>query len=173
MSRDTARSRHGRYGFTLVEMLIAIAILSFLSYMAVTSFVKLSEKYTVESETKTLYADLMDARGRAMQRSRIFFVRLAGSGYSTHEDINPKPDGNGIFDSGLDNQVVSVTLKHAVNQSMTGGPNFSFDRNGIASDTGVIWLSSPVKADYDCITVRETRTKMGQYDESTGTCAER
>lgn len=162
----------GKKGFTLVELMITIAILGFLSWMAVTSFTRLSEQYAVETETKQLYADLMDARGRAMQRSRVFFVRLTASGYSTHEDASPAPDGNGIFDSGQDRQVVSAKLNHAVNQNLSGGWNFSFDRNGIASETGVIWFSSPVKADYDCISVRETRTKMGQYDGA-GNCAEK
>ena len=43
--------------------------------------------------------------------------------------------------------------------------SFNFNRNGIASVTGFIrtFFRSTVQPDYDCITVRPTRIKMGQY----------
>ena len=46
--------------------------------IAVSNFGGMNEKYKVEAETKQLYADLMDARGRAMQRNRVFFVQVYG-----------------------------------------------------------------------------------------------
>jgi hypothetical protein len=119
----------------------------------------------VEEETKQLYADLMDVRGRAMQRNRFSFVRMTGSGYATYEDTNPVPDGNGIWDTNVDNQVVNMTVRHTITTNLAGGtPNFAFNRNGIATDTGTIWFSSTANADYDCITIRETRIKMGQWN---------
>ncbi len=164
----------GREGFTLVEILIVVVILTILSTMAVTSFLGLSEKYKVETETKQLYADLMDARGRAMQRNRFHFVRFAASGYATYDDTSPSPDGNGAYNTGLDNQVVNVTFKHPITTVLSGGtPNFSFNRNGISSDTGYIRLTSTVNPDYDCITIRETRTKTGKYDATAGVCVEK
>lgn len=163
----------GREGFTLVEILVAVVILGILATMAVTSFLGLSEKYEVETETKQLYADLMDARGRAMQRNRFHFVRITANGYATYDDGSPSPDGDGIYNSGLDNQVANVTVQHTINTVLSGGPNFAFNRNGIASDTGRIWFSSTANPDYDCITIRETRTKMGKYDATAGICVEK
>ena len=164
----------GREGFTLVEILVAVVILGILATMAITSFLGLSEKYKVETETKQLYADLMDARGRAMQRNRFHFVRITANGYATYDDSSPSPDGNGIYNGGLDNQVANVTVKHTINTVLSGGtPNFAFNRNGIASDTGYIRFSSTANPDYDCITIRETRTKMGKYDATAGICVEK
>jgi prepilin-type N-terminal cleavage/methylation domain-containing protein len=161
-------------GFTLLEIMITIAILGILVVIAVGNFGGLNEKYKVEAETKQLYADLMDARGRAMQRNRMFFVRFSGSGYgyATYEDSSPLPDGNGIFDNTADALVTNVAVRHLIAPVLAGGvSNFGFNRNGIANDNGVIRFVSTAHPDYDCITIRPTRIKMGQY--SGGVCVEK
>jgi prepilin-type N-terminal cleavage/methylation domain-containing protein len=161
-----------RGGFTLVEILIAIAILGILVVLAVGNFGGLNEKYKVEAETKQLYADLMDARGRAMQRNRMFFVRFSGTGYATYEDSNTPPDGNGVWDNTADTRVANVTVAHTITTALPGGADaFEFNRNGIASVTGDVRFSSTAIPDYDCITIRPTRIKMGQYIG--GVCVEK
>lgn len=158
-------------GFTLVELLIAVAIAGILTVLAVSAFEGLNEKYRVEGETKQMFADLMDARGRAMQRNRSYFVRITTSGYQTYEDSSPAPDGNGVFDSTADALVANVAVRHAITAVLAGGGNFTFNRNGIANDNGTIRFASTVQPDYDCITVQATRIKMGQYNA--GTCVEK
>jgi type IV fimbrial biogenesis protein FimT len=160
-----------RGGFTLVEILITLAILGILLVLAVGNFGGLSEKYRVEAETKQLYADLMDARGRAMQRNRMFFVRISANGYATYEDTNTPPDGNGIWENTADTRLADVTGTHTITTAGGAGA-FEFNRNGIASVTlGDIRFSSTAIPDYDCITIRPTRMKMGQY--TGGVCVEK
>jgi len=161
-----------RGGFTLVEILITIAIVGILVMIAVSNFGGLTEKYKVEEETKQLYADLMDARGRAMQRNRVFFVRFSGTGYATYEDTNTPPDGNGVWDITADTRVANVTVAHTITTVLSGAATaFVFNRNGIASVTGNIRFSSTAIPDYDCITILSTRIKMGQYIG--GVCVEK
>ena len=171
--RDDNESRRG---FTLLEIMIVIAILGILAVIGVTNFRGLNEKYKVEAETKQFYADLMDARGRAMQRNRVFFVRFSGtgpnySGYSTYEDTNTPPDGNGNLENTVDTRVASVSVAHSFTSNTAGG--FDFNRNGIASVTGVIRFSSTEVPDYNCITILPTRIKMGQFNAGTGMCDEK
>ncbi len=162
----------GGAGFTLVEVLIAVAIAGILTVLAISAFEGLSEKYRVEGETKQLYADLMDARGRAMQRNRAVFVQIGASGYNTYEDTDPAPDGDGALDNTADTPVAVVSMRHTMTPG--GLANFRFNRNGIANATGTIRISSTasgVRPDYDCINIQATRIKMGQFNA--GTCVEK
>lgn len=152
-----------RGGFSLIEILVVVAIVGLITVAAVSTFRGMNEKYRVEGETKQMFADLMDARGRAMQRNRAFFVQIGSNGYNTTEDTNPAPDGNGIKES-ADRTAVSVTVRHAITVTSAGLSNFRFNRNGIASATGTVWFASTAQPDYNCITVRETRIKMGQWN---------
>lgn len=163
-----------RSGFTLVELMIAIAIVGIVAMLAAGTFRGLNEKYRVEGETKQMFSDLMDARGRAMQRSRMFLVEIHANGYQTYEDTSPAPDGNGSLDA-ADTLTTNVRVAHAiVTDNLAGGTShLRFNRNGIASVTGFLRFSSTVKPDYDCITIRETRVKLGQYDATGGTCVEK
>ena len=163
--------REGRGGFTLLEIMIVIAIVGIVVMIAVGNFRGLMEKYRVEDETKQMFADLMDARGRAMQRNRVFHVQITADGYKIFEDTDPAPDGDSNL-TGSDAQVASVNVKHTI--TPTGGlSDFRFNRNGIASVTGSIRFSSTTQPDYDCITVNATRIKMGQYNATDNACVEK
>ena len=160
-------------GFTLLEILIVIAIVGILVAIAVGNFGGLNEKYKVEAETKQLFSDLMDARGRAMQRNRASFVQVNGNDYQTYEDTSPAPDGDGALQN-TDTLIIDAKVSHAIATGNIAVPLiFNFNRNGIASVTGFIRLSSTGQPDYDCIWIRATRIKMGQYNATGNTCAEK
>ena len=170
-----------RGGFSLVEILITIAILGILVVIAASNFGGMNEKYQVESETKQFYADLMDARGRAMQRSRVHFVKIAadGLGYKTYDDTmdaaEATPDGDRVLQPDADTLVANATVRHTITWNPGGVSDFSFNfnRNGIASVTGFLRFdSTTVRPDYDCITVEATRIKMGQFN-GTNDCIEK
>jgi len=157
-----------RCGFSLIEVLVVLAIFGILAIIAVSDFRALNERYRVEAETKALYADLMEARARAMQRSRACFVRQMGDGYDIYDDTFTAPDGNGAFDNSADTLVRSVAVSHGISTDLPGGMMIlSFNRKGMPSATGIVRLTSGTQPDYDCIRIRETRIKMGQYNGTT------
>jgi hypothetical protein len=65
-----------------------------------------------------------------------------------------------------------VTVKHTITPT-AGLSVFRFNRDGIASSTGTIRLSSTALPDYDCITVNATGIKMGQINATDNTCVEK
>lgn len=155
----------------MIEALIVLAILGIVAVIAVDSFRGIGEKYRVEGETKQLYADLMDARGRALQRNRAVFVRIPATGYSTYEDTSPAPDGDNNLDNTADTLVTRVTARHTI-ITAGGVDSFTFNRNGTSTATGYVRFSSTVTADYDCVGIGTTRLHLGKYN-GTNACVEK
>lgn len=170
-------------GVTLVEVMTVVAILGVLLVVLGFSFQGWIAKYKVEDETKRLYADLMDARARAMQKGRFTFVTLATNGYRTYEDSDPPPDGDESLTTAADRLVADSGrtwpggLPYPVDGATLGGvTEVRFDKDGLANVPNpsvpvTIWLTSGLSPDYDCITIRTTRIRMGRFDG--GTCQEK
>ena len=84
-------------GFTLVELIVVIAIMGILFSMALLSYQGIQQRNDVEQKVKKMYADLMNTRISAMQRGRDHFVTMptGTTVYRVYED-GPAPDGNDV-----------------------------------------------------------------------------
>ncbi len=160
------------HGFTIVELLIVITILSALMLIAGISGRQWLDRYRVESQMKEMYTDLMNARARALQRNRMHFVTFpdGGTQYTIYEDTDPTPEE--AFDPAKDTQVMQKILNPSYAVTSDAG-EIDFDSRGLA--TGLTGTQTQatirVKASYgaaiDCLTVSATRTMMGVYNGST------
>ena len=158
-------------GFSIMELIFVIAILSTLMAIATLSGHAWMERYQMEGQVKQMYADFMSARASAMQRSRMFFMTLAANQYAIYEDtysasIPSSPDGDGILQTANDRPVTQKTLQYTLNANINiATTNVIFSANGLASpDPTTVWFTSTANPASDCITLSTTRILMGKYN---------
>jgi type IV fimbrial biogenesis protein FimT len=75
-------ARHG--GFTLIELVVVIAILALIATFAAPSFTRMLAKKRVEGITSELVTDLQYARSEAMQRNAKVRVKFGTGCYIIH-----------------------------------------------------------------------------------------
>jgi prepilin-type N-terminal cleavage/methylation domain-containing protein len=161
-------------GFGLIELMIVVSLVGILVVILGNSYARWSRKYKVENAVKTMHAQLLNARARAVTHTRFHFVTVSGTPatqYAVHEDSSPAPDGNGVFEAGSDTRIVQGdTAPYPITLMLAGGATaLSFNRNGIANASGHIRLDPldpTINADYDCIDIATTRLKVGKFNES-------
>jgi len=84
-------------GFTIIELMVSIAILSVLAGIAIPSYVSYLPKSRLNGAASTVMADMMSARMKAVKlhrRTRVFFVN------TTEYKICDDADGNGTVADG-------------------------------------------------------------------------
>jgi prepilin-type N-terminal cleavage/methylation domain-containing protein len=174
-------------GVTLIELLVVVSIICILVLALGFEFKVWMGSYDAESEIKEMYVDMMNARANAMQKNRAYFMDLPSSNqqqYAIYEDDYDATyntiSGDGILQIGSDpntsdNLVVQKTLKHTIVPALAGGVRrFYFNKNGESSlsdaNPNTIRISTTASPDYDCITLSQTRIKMGKWNGTTSTC---
>lgn len=151
-------------GVTLIELVITVSIIAILIVALGFEYRNWMGRYKVENQIKQMHADFMNARSRAMSMNRMHFVTWTANAYTIYNDTNPLPDGNGTLETASDLRLPTYpkTVEYAIN--WTGpGAQINFDRRGMMAPAGSIRLTSPVDADYDCLTISQTRINMGKW----------
>jgi len=168
-------------GITLIELLVVVAIIAILAVALAFSYQGWQGAYKVERDTKNIYTDLMDARGRAISRGQEYFADFntpapaAGQGtYRIIEDTN----GNVANNAGAGDNVL-LTFPKTVAYAVTwAGGTIQFNRRGIVQPSatplgGTICIFTDFDPDYDCIVISRTRINMGKIitqDTAGGEC---
>jgi prepilin-type N-terminal cleavage/methylation domain-containing protein len=153
-------------GITLIELIIVISIIGILLIALGFSFEGWMGGYRVESQTKEMYVDLMNARARAMQRNRNHFVVVAANNYQIFEDTNE----NGTYSAGTDQSAVFINPKTLTYSSSWIG-TVTLDTRGLVSPNNTIhFITGTNNPDYDCIVLFATRINMGKWNASTASC---
>ncbi|TAL22227.1 MAG: prepilin-type N-terminal cleavage/methylation domain-containing protein [Nitrospirae bacterium] len=160
-------------GFSLVELMIVVAVIGIMSAFAALAYRSWTDKYNVERQTKEMYVDLMKARVNAMSRNRIHFVTFTATQYTIYEDDNPWPDGNGTLEADGappdDRTVMTKTLStYAI--SVTGNATKEFNERGRANVGGSIYTTDRYGSAYDCVVIDDFRINMGKWNTTTTNC---
>ncbi len=155
-------------GFSLIEMLIVMGLLAILMTIATIQMKSWMDRYDAEIQIKEIYADLMNARTRAMQKNRIVFVILGSGQYSIYEDTDPVPDGDGLLDTTKDTPVLQKTTQFAITHNLGSGAfQLSFGAAGLATlatNPGWLRITTSESPEYNCILISSTRINMGRFD---------
>lgn len=182
-------------GVTLIELLIVIAIGGILVIALGFEFVGWMARYRVESQIKTMQADLLNARQRAMEKNIQYVTQLQADkiSYVICEDSN----GNSLCDAPAETTTpISRTLSKnglrypmdwtSLNLGVVPNNIIIIDRRGTlpctdpnATCTGFIFLRNPDTGnpykpeddiDYDCIVLSAVKINVGKYDTTTNSC---
>jgi prepilin-type N-terminal cleavage/methylation domain-containing protein len=166
-------------GFTLIELVLVLAIIGTLLAIAGISGTAMLNKYRVESQTKQMYADLMNARVGALSKNRKYFVTPTATQYTIYEDTNPGPDGDGVLQAASDNRVMQVILNGTYAVTMTPAASvvntINFDQRGLVSwSLGIVSVPTVTQqtirvtnsygAAYDCIDISPMKIRMGSWN---------
>jgi len=146
-------------GFTLVEIMIVIAIIGIMTAIAAPNFMQYMKSKRLSGATMQLYVDLMNARMQAVsQNNRVIVALISNNSYQIIRDLN----GNGVVDTGETGVTKSI---HPDYSDVTFAPASSgfnpiFNSNG-TGQTGTINVTSSSLSTTKTITIsRDGRVKI-------------
>jgi prepilin-type N-terminal cleavage/methylation domain-containing protein len=148
-------------GFTLVELVIVVAIMGILLGIATLQFNQYTTKTNIEKQVRQMYTDLMNARSEALMQKMIRSVDVKPAQFALYASI----DGTGT-------PLLQKTLTYPV--TYDNGTKFSFDSRGLACDTtGVPGIEKMIcvtpagnPAATDSILITTTSIQMGKWNGS-------
>ena len=153
---DRQKVEMGENGFTLVELIVTVAVMVILATLATVQFTKMTTKVSIEKELKMIYADLMELRTKALYENTPRAVRFT----RTVMTIYPGSDTSAP-------PVMTRSLPHGVAWSGVGASlDVTYDTYGI-SDTLVTLCVEPDdenSSSVDSLVISFARIRMGKRE---------
>lgn len=168
-------------GFSLIEMLIVLALVGLIVGIAVPLGLAVVRSSRAESQIQSIYANLAEARQRAVQNSVTYLIQVTDKSVLVFADTSK----DGVADAGEEVSALSVDwsppgspfkydLAGTVGVVAIGGTatTFQISRRGIIDRSVKMRLSSSGNtqdARLNCIEIGYTRIGIGKYVGSTCT----
>lgn len=174
-----------RAGFSLIELIVVLSIVGVLIVAMGFEFVGWRDKFNAEGDIKAMYANLSNARSKAIQTKNVLFVNIPAADLSRYRvfiDNAPTLDGDGYLDTSSDGEFMDETLSFFINSQIR---HFGFTKSGlIFNGSGVLQSAVYIRivnlyddgsqgspgSDYDCLELVSTRINLGLFDEDTDEC---
>ena len=159
----TGYIKHGRAGFTLVELLVAIAIMGTVMGLSALSFNSWKKKSNIEAQTRDLFTTFMEARNNAFMQKKRHDVELEQKNYVLKSYSSESDAAGKIIRS------KALTYKLTKKGADISGTKVSYDSGGFT--TGFASTNFTVNVDIDdtstslnCLVVYVTRINMGKWN---------
>lgn len=148
-------------GFTLIEMMIVIAIIAILAALAAPSMIDMKRKYELQRETNSFVAKLNEARSEAVLKRTSVSVSLVASqntsanasqntsantsqNTSTNTSQNASTNASQVWQSTSPNIVLETTRSDAISFDYMG-------RSNVANDPECLVLKHNLDADVKAV----------------------
>ena len=148
-------------GFTLIELLIVIAIIGILAAIGTFQFSEYSKKSAIESQTRKLYSDMTEQRGKALFEKKPRRIKVTASTFSLYSSAT------------LTSYPIAITtLKYPITSN--NYTDIIFDTGGMLDGVSnqSICVTETNSASIDSIVVSETRIRLGKKKEGTNCAAD-
>lgn len=180
LSRKRYKLHHA--GFTLIELIITIAVMGIMTGIATISFSTWQKKSKFESQVREMYSDLVDARTKAFTQKKVHGIVFQPNSYvmkSYSSEVEYKyPADAASSTSGV--QIMSKSLKYGITKTNTATA-FTADNSAILFDTTGFTSTTPssstfgftivvnpidVSSHLNCLVISVARVNMGKWNGS-------
>ncbi len=93
-------------GFTLIELMVTIAVMAIIAMMAAPSFGDMLQRQNLNQSTRELVATLNQARAKAALERRNITVELLSADVDTEDTLNWMPVGKSSLKTGRATEIV-------------------------------------------------------------------
>jgi prepilin-type N-terminal cleavage/methylation domain-containing protein len=159
--------RFSQAGFSLLEMIIVLAIAATGMSIAVFNFHSFDVKTNTESQVKQMAVDLDQMRLRALATKKRQGVKLTEFSYSFYS-YSSLGDGAGALTGGA--CTVNSSLLSALPVTKFNGAIFQIDERGmlIGSNTQTIFFGNTDVGSVNCVVLSAARVSAGKRNASGG-----
>lgn len=170
MCRCRDRNKINELGFSLMELIIVIAVIGIISSIAAINYNQWMVKSAVEAQVKQMVSDIGELRIRALTTKQRHNITINADSYvfkSYTTENQPKFSGN-LIPGGTHN--VTYGLKKA-SGSAYGGEVYVINERGMLEDVGnTIFLDYNGSAATDCLTIHTVRVNPGKKNATGDVC---
>jgi prepilin-type N-terminal cleavage/methylation domain-containing protein len=162
----------GTSGYSLVELIVVIAIITTLLGISTIAFHDWIMKARVEAQVREMVADISNLRVRAMTTKQRHSIEISAGKYAfrSYSSEAELIDNGRLISGGRD---VSFRLKKGPS-TLFVGERYEFDHRGMldtgASDVISIFLEHAGDASLDCLNLQAIRVNAGKINTAGDTC---